>query len=243
MKNTIVPALAALILGATFVPSQASAGIEYNQDITAIFGDGNPNNNWTTSTEGSIQLALRAKFVVVGSPTVPSSNEVYFVPTGQTLGKANWNFEFSLNSDLNTGNLKLNEYTFQLLVDIDPTAGVNYLTYDPIGQLPDNSYGNNSTMNGQGVEGTGATYASTYNIAQNSESSSFAFAGGNSGLTDATFDYVLKAFDGDGNLLAQDHITVVQGAGGAAVPEPSIFALGLIGLGGLLASRRFRRTT
>lgn len=205
--------------------------IAFNQNIVAIFGSGNPDTGWTTDTSaGGIELGLRGKDRFTASTA--NASGVYSYATGvdpNNAARARWNWEFSINS----GGVNLNAFDYYVGVDLDPSQAILYTTVNALTFWTDNSYGNNATLNGQGVEGTSGlpdNYASTFNIAQQSQN--LVFAGGNPFL-DATYDYVLFAVASGGGSggahLAETHITVVVGNGGASVPD-SGGSLALLGL-------------
>jgi hypothetical protein len=199
--------------------------------ITAIFGSGNPNGGWTASSGGEIQLALRAKGRndTGAAGTTPNNGAgTYSFPVFQGA-RGPFNYEFSINSDTNDANGvdRLTAYDFYLSVDGDPDQCVDYTTVDPLAYWADNSYGNNSTLNGQGVEGPAAALAGSNNIAQNSQNITFgdypAGAFPAPGPANATYSYELYAVaDGagpGGARLASVTITVVVGAGGAVCTD------------------------
>ena len=88
----------------------------YNQNITAIYGGGNPDAGWTTDSGNGIQLGLRAKNRDTGA--TPNVNGVYAFSTGYNAAhtRALWNYEFSINS----GTPNLSYYDYFLGVDLDP---------------------------------------------------------------------------------------------------------------------------
>jgi len=202
--------------------------IAFNQNITAIFGTGNPDTGWTTDTSaGGIQLGLRAKDRDTASTA--NASGVYSYATGFAVSnpaRARWNWEFSINS----GGVNLDNFDFYISVDTDPSQATSYTTVNALTFFADNSYGNNATANGAGVEGPAAALASGNNIAQQSQN--LVFVGGNPNL-DATYDYVLYAVapgaGSGGAHLAETRITVVVGNGGA-VPDTGS-TLALLGLG------------
>jgi hypothetical protein len=204
------------------VSLSAWAAVVYNQNITAIFGSGNPNTGWTADTSNGIQLALRGKSRIDGSTT--NTNGVYTFPVGAPLRGA-WNYEFSINSDV-AGVDPLTTYDFYLSADGDPSGCIQYTTVDPLTHWNDNSYGNNSTANGQGVEGTAAALAGSNNIAQNSQNITFGdYPGGPRPLMDATYNYELYAVEKgagpNGERLASVGITIIAGNGGAPCNTPT----------------------
>jgi hypothetical protein len=224
MRRSLITILA---LGA-FVPSLMA--VQYNQNVTAIYGSGNPDGGWTTETGGGITVGLRGKNRTTGA--TPNVNGVYTFPTG-TVGspaRALWNFEFSINS----GTAPLSSYIYSLSVDLDPSQGVNFLTFNPLTGYGDNSYGNAGTANGQGIEGLASALAGGNTIAQNSQN--IVFLGLNP-LLDGTYDYVLTASSAAGGPQATVGITVVVGNGGSRVPDAgstvALLGTALVGLAGL----------
>lgn len=204
------------------VSLSAWAAVVYNQNITAIFGSGNPNTGWTADTSNGIQLALRGKSRVDGSTT--NVQGVYTFPVGAPLRGA-WNYEFSINSDV-AGVDPLTTYDFYLSADGDPSGCIQYTTVNPLTHWNDNSYGNNTTANGAGVEGTAAALAGTNNIAQNSQNITFGdYPGGPRPLADATYNYELYAVEKgagpNGERLASVGITIIAGNGGLPCNTPA----------------------
>ena len=155
-------------------------------NITAIFGTGNPNDGWAVNTsygpsgtqDNGVQLGLRAK--TYGGAVSTNSGFDYYVEQGFSPlnpARSTWNLEFSINSDLDgsanglttlvaaSGNPK---YRFELTLDLDSGAGVIASTVLPLSYWADNSLGNLGTANGAGVEDN---TLSTHTIAQNSQNS------------------------------------------------------------------------
>jgi hypothetical protein len=209
----------------------ASAVVSYDEMITAIFGGGNPDTGWTADTANNIQLALRAKNRSTGD--TPNIAGVYsFATAPPTRGL--WNYEFSINSDGSAGTDPLTTYDFYLSADRDPSACVEYGIVEPLFHWGDNSYGNNFTANGAGVEPADAieyqTFPSLYNVAQNSQNITFGdYPGTGGGLAldeNATYNYelfaVAKGAGPDAARLASVGITVVVGAGGPDSCAPII---------------------
>lgn len=204
------------------------AAVVYNENITAIFGTGNPNGGWTADTSNGIQLALRAKNRTTGDTT--NVTGVYTFASAASPSqpnRASWNYEFSINSDRVSGALPLSTYDYYLQVDGNPSQCIAYNTVDPLTYWVDNSYGNNTTANGQGVEGPASAHADTNNVAQNSQNITFGdYPGGAQTLTpNATYNYELYAVEkGDGpsgDRLASVSITVVVGSGGDTCNVPT----------------------
>jgi hypothetical protein len=208
----------------------------FADNITAIYGSGNPAAGWTVDFDAlnNVQLGLRAKDRTTGAAL--NVGGVYTYATAPAT-RGLWNYEFSINSDAQgTTGLKLGAYDFYLSVDRDSSAGVSFATVNPLTYWADNSFGNNSTGAGLGVEGSFATLGSLNNIGQNSENITFGdYPGGALALeANATYTYELYAVKkGDGQTgarLADVSIDVVVGSGGAKVPDAGSSAL-LLSLG------------
>jgi hypothetical protein len=200
----------------------AVAAVLYNQNITAIFGSGNPDIGWTADTSNGIQLALRAKDRDNGATTNVAG--VYSFPVGPAP-RGTWNYEFSINSDRTDGTDPLSTYDYYISVDNDPSQCIRYTTVDALNYWSDSSYGNNGTANGQGVEGPASTLATANNVAQASQNITFGdYPGGARTLADATYNYELYAVEKgagpNGARLASVGITVVAGNGGATCATP-----------------------
>jgi hypothetical protein len=216
MNRTRIALMAAALTACLF-SAQNAAAQGFDQNIVAIFGSGNPDTGWTTDVDNGITLALRAK----NRETASTANVegVYAEPAGYQApnnNRARWNWEFSVDS----GAVNLNTYDYYLGVDADPSVNIQYTVVDALAYFADDSYGNSTTLNGQGVEGTAATYASLFSIAQQSQN--LVFWGQNPNLN-ATYDYklyaVAKNAGPNGAELASVSITVTVGSGGATVQQ------------------------
>lgn len=237
-KNILVVLLLSLFTPATWA-------VTYNQNITAIFGSGNPDTGWAVDSSSSgITLGLRAKGYDTGDTS--NVNGTYSFATGfapsHPTTRASWNWEFSINS----GAPSLPTYDYYVGIDLDSSAGINYQIVNPFSTWSDNSYGNSSTANGAGIEASPESFvnsdalAAANSIAQQSQN--LVFAGGNP-LVDGTYNYELYAVEkgagANGRRLANSSITVVVGGGGASVPDngSTIAFLG-IAFAGIGALRR-----
>ena len=195
------------------------AALSYDQIITAIFGSGNPDTGWATASDTSMVLALRAKNRETASTA--NASGVYNMPAGYQAPantRARWNFEWSIKV---IGGV-ISDYDYYLGIDNDPSIAPVFNYIDPQ-LIPDNSYGNDFTPNGAGVEGTAAALASDNNIVQQSHNITFyPFLGFDPNL-DATYDFVLyavaKGAGVNGARLMTVAIQVVVGAGGPPPPD------------------------
>lgn len=244
-------AVTATLGAAAMTLSNAATAVSFDQNVTpdVIFGGGNANGGFTTDRAAGVELGLRAKVRYDVSDDLPKNifnsngDGTYNHATGAPASnpnRARWNFEWSINTDyLGTSGRKLDDLTYLLEMDFDPSLGTSFVFFDPI-NLPfaDHSIGDNSTGNGAGQEavdpGTYATLIADNNVAQQSWNLDFfdnpPFFDPNA---DGTYTFVLTAFLGSEEIAATS-IDVIVGAGGTAVPEAAtlgLFGLGLAGLG------------
>lgn len=248
-----------IVVALTFMLLTSSVfALSYDQNVTpdVIFGSGNANGGWTVSRlispgDALMELGLRAKlrYDQNGQPqNIWNSNGdgTYTFNAGQVTGQssdtAEWCFEWSINTNYLNGSdsnmdLVLDEYTYLLKIDYDPSAGTNFVTFDPINvDYADHAIGDNTTGNCAGIEATDAAeyanYISIYNVAQNSWQMKWF----DDSLTESfdptatgTYDFVLEAYK-DGSLQTSTSMQV------EVVPEPATMAI--LGLGGILLRRK-----
>ncbi|MBC8096679.1 MAG: VPDSG-CTERM sorting domain-containing protein [Akkermansiaceae bacterium] len=231
-----------LLLALALVTAPTVWADSYNQNITAIFGGGNPNTGWATDTGSGITLGLRGKNRHPATSTA-NVNGVYSFATGlipPNNNRAVWNWEFSINS----GTALLPAYDYYVGIDLDPSQGISYTYVNALTYWTDNSFGTAATLNGQGAEAApnnaanSAALAAANSIAQQSQN--LVFVGGNP-LLDATYNYELFAVasgaGANGTRLTDVGITVVVGNGGSRVPDAGstsmLLGAGLVGLAGL----------
>ncbi len=146
--------------------------VEFDQNVTneVIFGSGNSNGNFKTDRRNGIEVGLRAKIPFTGT-LHSNGNGTYTYTLTETdhdnsaATARRWNFDYSINTnyDGSTAN-NLDQYTYEIGLDADPTEATNFLVFDPItaNTAPlnqaffDHSIGTNATANGAGVEATDA---------------------------------------------------------------------------------------
>ena len=235
------------------------AVMSFDANVTnnVIYGMGNTNGSFTVDRANGIELGLRAKvrFDAANQPqNVFNSNgdgtysfAAGLPPTGFSFAPnspstASWNFDWSINSDFDrSSNFLVDDLVYLLEIDFNPTAGTNFLAFDPISGLPvvpDHSFGNNTTAQGDGAEATdAASYAAliaSSNLAQNSWNMEFFDNGGIgfpfNGDASGIYDFRLSAGLAGTAPLASTNMQVIVGV----IPEPTTLALlslGLVGLG------------
>jgi hypothetical protein len=221
-----------------------------------IFGGGNANGSYTGVRQDGLELGLRGKlrfndlnqaentFNFAGDNDYVFPNEVApggfgFDPNSPTTPV--WSFEWSINTSFDgSSQLMLDDFTYQIQLDFDPSAATNFLSFDPISPASspagywDHSIGTNATGNGAGVEATDAAsylaLIAANNVAQNSWNYEFF----NDGVWDifnpqavGTYTIVLSAFDLSGALVASTNIDIVT------TPIPAALPLLLTAVGGM----------
>ncbi len=242
----------AMTLGAV---QATQAVVSFDQNITpdVLFGSGVANGGWTVDQNNGVEVGLRAKVRFPTPLNVYNSNGdgTYNHAAGNSAGRPLWSFEWSVNTDYDgsTG-LVLNDLTYELRLDTNPTTAETYSTFDPIiVPTADHGIGTNATANGAGDNDNPRTdlqYAALIaanNVAQNSWRMDFFFPAPLGKFfdpnVDGTYDFELAAYDALGDLVAETRISVIIGAGGHVVPEPMTAGLGMMGLAALgLATRR-----
>lgn len=209
-----------------------------------IFGSGNTNRGFTIETFGDLELALRAKQRytpndVLGVGIVQDIDGNYlFDSTGASVpaNRSFWNFDWSINSDITDGSTFLSEFQFLMRVDFDPSAGVSFFDYNPLGPSPANYYlGNNSTPNGGGIFTSDTLLLGANNVAQNSVNMGF-IPGAPIGA--GQFRIELQAMDANGGMIGSTAIDVFVDT--TPVSEPAMLGVFAISFG-LLAFRTSRR--
>lgn len=239
--NFVTFAAAAATAVTLVMPAQAG---QITPDI--IFGDGNNNRGFEVVTSGDLELGLRAKRRYtdpndqIGIGIVRDGFGNYLIDsTGQTVpsNRSAWNFDWSINSDFNSGTTTLDTYTYEIGVDYDPSSAVNLQTYDP---LAFNVYvGDNSTGNGAASQQDGSLLDySQFNVAQ--QSVNYGFLTG-APLEAGEYQVTLTAFFRD-DPIAQSTINVFVDTLPPAVPLPAGMVLLPAGLGALALLRRRRKT-
>lgn len=241
----------------TFLSHSANAALLYDQNVTnnVIMGTGITNGGWTVDQSSGVELGLRAKLRHDGAgqpQNIFNSNGdgTYSFDSGvaptQVSPTAVWSFEWSINS-VYSGALypDLNDLTYELGIDSDPTLGTSYGVFDPINDVNpgsgtvfwDHAIGNNSTAESAGTVATDAavylTLVSNNNLAQNSWKPHW-FIPGFDPTVDGQYEFYLAAIDGT-TEVARTQISVIVGDG-AVVPVPAaawLFGSGLLGLLGL----------
>jgi hypothetical protein len=224
MHKRFLTAALAIAAAAGLTATAAHADTLYDTDVASWnVGSGQSNGHFQVVNDNGIQTGLRAQIRFAGAIDDADHDGVYLAPAGHSdaagSGNALWNFDFSVD----TGSVDNTTVTF--FMDIDPTAGTNFYSWQSAGSVPAGSLVQDSQNFG--------FYQILYMI-----------YGGNSFNPDADglYNVRLDVTDASGAVLNRNEIQVQVGSGApaAAVPLPSAAAAGL-GLLPLLAFRR-RRT-
>ena len=214
----VIFASVGLALAAT---GSVKASEVYNQNlVNGVYygmGNGGSPENFATVNNGSIELGLRAKLTPLlnGVPQVPpqldGSNGTYVVPLGDTF-----NFDFSVDPTVGGTPVSLTGVTQTLTVTNELTGA---------------TFSINPTLLGN------YTLSTAPGAYQNSEKISFGFLGlGYNPNVNDTYVVTLDV----GSLV--DQIDVQVGSGfTAAVPEPSTWAMLILGFAGIGAMTYRRR--
>lgn len=213
-----------------------------------IFGAGNANSDWSGATGGSIEVALRGKlrFDLLGDPQNIFNYDGDRTYTFQTSegnpppGLALFNFEFSVNSDIDGSlNRNVNDIDWLLTIDTDPTAGVsNVFAADPINLLAplfaDHAFGDENTLPDMGDVAADRPeyelFVASNSLAQNSGNLGFGFTP--DPQLPGIYTFTLSGSDSTGVLASTSIDIVVE-----AVPEPASLSLLALALG-MVAQRR-----
>lgn len=231
-----VKRFAAGLMMSAFLVAPAAASM-ITPDI--IWGSGNTNRGFEVNTFGSLELGIRAKQRLptpndqIGVGIVRDSNGTYLFDINDVNLPSNrsiWNFDWSINSDIEDGSDALNTYTYLISVDYDPSSAFDMRSYDPFSVDGTGFYlGTNSSGNGGTTFLTGDL--SQANVAQNSVNMGF--------LTDAPlragdFRVSLSAFSGN-DLIGSTTIDI------KVVSAPATALILASAFGGLVMMRRQKR--
>jgi PEP-CTERM motif-containing protein len=209
----ITTSAVAMLLAMAVTP--AGAGVVTNASLVSpgvYYGSGNANGNFAVDTENGVEIALRGKLYQVGNIT-PSGN-LYVAPTGLfSPTRALWNFDYSVAA----GDLSLVGTT--ALITIKDIGHGTTTSFDP-SAIGDNYHSGNGY--------------------QNSENAIFGFLGP---LYDPfandlfQFDFTLSGGSLQTPLAVEAFVQV-----GSGVPEPSTWAMMILGFAGVgfLGYRRSR---
>jgi hypothetical protein len=197
-------------------------------------GSGIPAENFGTARNEIAGIELGMMIHYRQGPTVPSADTYndgvlhFAVASGpqstangsssNNANRAAWNFAFSIATGLNGPGADLDDYTFQLLYDVDPTAGTDFRVLTLEAEATPQAPGQSGFQ--WRDQGTATVFIDddegNANVTQNSQNYGFLFyqafltppyGPGNAFAGPAQFDIVLQALDG-AQLIARNHIVV-----------------------------------
>jgi hypothetical protein len=222
------------------VVNVSALSVNYNDTITAIYGGGNPDNGWlsTTLSDGTV-LALQAKNRDNGAVPNNGDGSWSFAPGFSTItpSRSLWNMQWSVSTP---GALLTSGYNYTFSM----TGPGGYSVSFPISALLDNSYGTSSTPNGQGAESIYALAGSS-TVAQNSWNNTF--LGGSATLpgdyiTTLTRTPIIVPSFSPSAVATPNSISGIVHIGVQSVPETGSTAAALaLGLGSLAVPAGFLR--
>lgn len=228
------------IIGAVMALGGAVSAGTITPDI--IFGSGNSNRGFTVSTVGSLELGLRAKLRygpsgpndAIGNGIIQNVAGDYLFDSNISTAPSNramWNFDWTINSNVDGNGGELNSLNYLLSVDMNPSVGISTLDYAPL--IAPAYYGTNATPNGGAMESI--FYVPGSNVAQQSVNYGFIPS---APLGDGFFNITLSAFDGS-QLVGSTSINVIVAP--SPVPLPAGLPLLATAFGGLAWMRRRRK--
>jgi hypothetical protein len=207
------------------LPMTATAAVVDNANLAppgVYFGSGNPNGAFTVNTQDGVEFALRAKISGIFPQITPIGN-TYFIPLGDTFG-----FDYSVNPNFGGagGNSNVLLAGTTALITVLNEGNGHVGTFDPSSSSPLLGNAHNA--------GAPGGY-------QNSEKISFGFLnqGYNANVND-TFDitFALTGVPGsDVPIHVEEFVQV-----GSGVPEPSTWAMMILGFAGIGFMAYRRRT-
>jgi VCBS repeat-containing protein len=220
----------------------ASARKAAPHDHEILNGSGIPSTHFGLAEANDAGIELGLQVIYRQGPTVTTTDNYndgvlhFTVNTGSestvngsqanVANRAAWNFDYSIATGLDGQHTNLSNFTFKMLVDVDPSAATNFHTLEMVASPVANSTGFvwvDDTVNASGagtLNGHPIAFADdsgNANVAQNSENYGFGtfqnfltsqYGPANNFAGPAQFDIELQAFDFQGHQIAQNHIAV-----------------------------------
>src|SRR5688500_17315340 len=106
------------LLTSALLATTAMAQVDYDADITAIFGGGNPNTDWNKVVENGFVLGLRAKERFV-TPLMTHTDEVYNMPLATDAANRQDRSSYNIELLVENQNGNLDQVDVYLMVDTD----------------------------------------------------------------------------------------------------------------------------
>ncbi|HVQ38982.1 MAG TPA: hypothetical protein VMS31_15700 [Pyrinomonadaceae bacterium] len=238
--NGVVPGSPGYVFDGKCTPVSWSYGVNVAPDASAqetpgflFVGSGIPAENFGVARNEGAGIELGMMVLYRQGPTVASTDTYadgvlnFAVASGpqstangsasNNAARAAWNFTFSVATGLNGATTDLNDYTFQLLYDVDPGPGTSYRTMTLEAEVAPQAAGQSGF---QWRDQSTVVFISddegNANVTQNSQNYAFLqyqtfltspYGPGNSFAGPAKFDFILQALDG-AQIVASNHIAV-----------------------------------
>lgn len=237
MRTNVLSLAAAAVVAA--VAGSSSGAVAYNTNVlpatpNLLVGTGIPNIGFVTDTQNNAQTGLSAIYRFLGGQNYISNNE-YGVDSGLSTfppaGVATWNYLLAANLDIDgTSGRNLGNTDVFLTIDWDPSAGTDLRTYN------------------YGAAALAAGAPTTTTVLQDSQNLAFSF------WSDMTFlaltgstapsvsfnPFAEGRYDFTLRIQTQGASPTVLSEVSSVVVVPAPASAAMLGLGGLLASRRRR---
>ena len=275
MRLIIATAAVAVMAGPATALTSFDASV--TPGVQLLFGQGNANTAFTVNLENNIEVGLRGKLRYDNSnaPGAGVPNGTYnsngaglyefdpsdgIAPADRSLFNFDWSV--NVNQDGTAVDQFLDDFTYLLSIDFDPTAavgvtnGVDLVEFDPISLGPgspwDHGLGDNSSTSPTFAKqyvaadaggSRGLNYGpaiAAYSVAQNSWNLGFYEPVGFDPQTEGLYTITLSVLSG-ATTLSSASIDIRYGAVAQAVPVPAALPLMGAGLAALSLIARRRR--
>ena len=136
MKKLIAVCVVAVVMAVAFSAPACAALLLFNEDVTpeVIFGAvGNANGFFTVDqNDYGVELGLRAE-TPYGGPLISGTDGTYSYSLEEAISGGNFDWTVNPNDD-GTSGIKIDDLTYMLGIDFDPSQETDFLEFAPITQ-------------------------------------------------------------------------------------------------------------